>query len=108
MSGAQVVVTAPTGTTFTAAGQGATLGDGGSTVTWSPAPVDAHATRTLVLESRAATLAEIPTLVWRNLSTTAKLTYAGGTAKQSTSHGPKVIPSGRPMTPLATVTAPSP
>ena len=37
--------------------------------TWAVGPVAAGAARTLVLESRAATLAQLPTIVWRDLST---------------------------------------
>jgi M6 family metalloprotease-like protein len=93
VDGAEVVVTAPTGTTFTQAGQGATITDGGDTVTWSAGSVPATSTRTLVLESTADTLEQLPTLVWRDLSSTATVTV-GGAATEVTSHGPKVIPPG--------------
>ncbi len=93
VTGAEVVVTAPTGTRFTDAGQGATITDGGDTVTWSPGSVAATSTRTLVLESTTDTLAQLPTLVWRDLSSTATVRVAGAEA-EFTSHGPKVIPEG--------------
>ena len=94
VSGPQVVVTAPTGTKFTAAGSGATVSDNGKEVTWSPSAVAATSTKTLVLESKAATLKAQPTLVWRDLSSKAKVTV-GAATKTLTSHGPKVIPPGQ-------------
>jgi M6 family metalloprotease-like protein len=93
VSGAQVVVTAPTGTTFTAASGGATVSGDGDTVTWSPAAVEPTSTRVLVLESEADTLQELPTVVWRDISSTATVTV-GGAQTTLTSHGPKVIPPG--------------
>ena len=50
----------------------------------------------LVLQGRASTLAADPRVVWKNLSTTARLTYRGGPRRglASVSHGPKVIPKG--------------
>lgn len=70
-----------------------------STVTWTipsvPAAADATtpSVSTLILEHAADTLAEEPTLVWRDLSTTATVTAAGAT-QTLTSHGPRVIPPG--------------
>ena len=93
VSGAQVVVTAPTGTRFTAAGGGATVSGDGGTVTWNPAAVDPTSTRTLVLESKASTLNQLPTVVWRDISSRATVTV-GSASKTLTSHGPKVIPPG--------------
>ena len=91
--GAQVEVTAPAGTTFTAAGGGATVSADGRTVTWSTGPMTATSTKTLVLESKAATLEELPTVVWRDISSRAVVTV--GTASTTiTSHGPRVIPPG--------------
>lgn len=91
---ASVTVTAPTGTAFTSAsapaGTSRTLAD--DTVTWT-VPSIAPGTLTLVLEHQAATLAELPTLVWRELSTTATLSVGGDDAAVG-SHGPKVIPPG--------------
>ncbi len=49
--------------------------------------------RTLVVEAKAKTLGQDPQIVWKNLSSTATLTYTGGpTRRRRTSHGPKVIP----------------
>ena len=93
VSGAEVVVTAPTGTTFTQAGGGATISQDGDTVTWGAGSVAATSTKTLVLESTADTLAQLPTVVWRDLSSTATVTV-GGAESAYTSHGPKVIPPG--------------
>ena len=47
----------------------------------------------LVLESQADTTSVEPTVVWRDLSTTATVTV-GGDSEALTSHGPKVIPPG--------------
>ena len=46
-----------------------------------------------MVEARAAGLVADPEVVWKDLSTTATLTYAGQPAQiTSTTHGPKVIP----------------
>ena len=68
----------------------------GGTITWTIGAIDAGtATKptfaTLIVEGRADTTRELATVVWRDLSTTAKLVYEGGSAS-ATSHGPKVIP----------------
>ena len=45
------------------------------------------------MEAKAAGLAADPEIVWKDLSTTATLTYTGQPAQiRSTTHGPKVIP----------------
>jgi hypothetical protein len=90
VTGASVTVAAPVGSTIVKAGT--TTVEGG-TYTWQVGSLAAGATRTLVLESRAATLAQLPTVVWRDLSTTATVTV-GGATKALTSHGPKVVPPG--------------
>jgi M6 family metalloprotease-like protein len=90
VTGATVTVTAPEGSTILQAG---TTAVGGSTYTWQVGSLAAGATRTLVLESRAADLAELPTIVWRDLSTTAEVGLDSATTTV-TSHGPKVIPPG--------------
>ena len=90
VSGATVTVAAPVGSTILKAGS-ATV-DAGS-YTWSVGALAAGARRTLVLESKAATSAQLPTIVWRDLSTTATVTV-GGASQALTSHGPKVIPPG--------------
>ncbi|WP_210503232.1 PKD domain-containing protein [Nocardioides xinjiangensis] len=88
--GASVAITAPTGSRILKAG--ATTVDARSH-TWQVGSLAAGATRTLVLESRADDLAQLPTVVWRDLSTTATVTVAGA-SRAFTSHGPKVIPPG--------------
>lgn len=92
VTGAEVTVTAPVGATFTAASGGAVVGDAGRTVTWT-GDVPATSTRTLVLESQAASTTQLPTIVWRDISSTATVTV-GTATKDVTSHGPKVIPPG--------------
>ncbi len=90
VAGATVAVAAPVGSTILKAG--ADTVNGGS-YTWTVGALAAGATRTLVLESKAATTAQLETVVWRDLSTTATVTVAGAT-EALTSHGPKVIPPG--------------
>ena len=90
VTGASVDVVAPQGSTILKAG--ADVVDAGS-YAWQVGDLAAGASRTLVLESRAATLAQLPTIVWRDLSTTATVTV-GGDSRELTSHGPKVIPPG--------------
>ena len=90
VTGTTITVAAPAGSTILKAGS-ATV-DGGS-YDWSVGPLAAGASRTLVLESRVATLAQLPTVVWRDLSTTATVTV-GNASEAFTSHGPKVIPPG--------------
>lgn len=89
---ATVTVTAPAGTTFTAAsapaGTSRTLAD--QEVVWTVPSID-PGTVTLVLEHRTATLDQLPSLVWRELSTTARLAV-GAEEAAAGSHGPKVIP----------------
>ena len=88
-----VTVTAPRGTRFTDAGSAARVSADGKRVVWSPGQVAAGADRTLVLESRAATLTQLPTVVWRDISSRARVTV-GNASTTLTSHGPKVIPPG--------------
>lgn len=69
-------------------------------ITWTIADlpgVDAEGvgtSATLVVEARADELAEDPEIVWKDLSTTARLDYAEnpGPTITAESHGPKVIP----------------
>ena len=71
----------------------------GSSITWNigtiPAATEAGPmVRTLVVTARAATLGADPEVVWKDLSTTATLSYAGQPAPiTATTHGPKVIPA---------------
>ena len=86
-SGATVTIPAPDGTTFThvtpANGSG-TASISGGTITWNAGSVPAAAAdgtpglRTLVVEAKAETLGQDPQIVWKNLSSTATLTYTGG------------------------------
>ena len=100
-SGATVTIPAPDGTRFTKATP--TSGDttatiSGGTITWQVGSVPAAAAdgtpaiRTLVVEGRADTTGVDPQIVWKNLSSTATLTYTGGPTLTSKSRGPKVIP----------------
>ncbi|HVF06057.1 MAG TPA: PKD domain-containing protein [Frankiaceae bacterium] len=96
-----VVVTVPEveGMRFTKVETGASAGTAAlaaGRITWTLGSVpagqaDAPVARALIVEGRADSTAETPTVVWRDLSTTATLTYDGGT-RTSTTHGPKVIP----------------
>ena len=96
VNGATVTITAPQGTTFTDAS-----GPGGHPLTarqvvWSLPAVPAATgtvpgTVTLVLQSRADSVDDDPTVVWRDVSTTARLTSTT-TTQTVTAHGPKVIP----------------
>ena len=49
-------------------------------------------TRTMVVKAKARTLKQDPRVVWKNIATTARLTYDGTRHGKSTSHGPRVIP----------------
>ena len=79
-------------------GSGAASIGGDGSITWTIGSVPAATTagpglKTLVVEGRADTLNQDAQIVWKNLSSTATLSYAGGPAGiGSTSHGPKVIP----------------
>ena len=90
VTGASVALSAPVGSTILKAG---TTTVDARTWTWQVGSLAPGESRTLVLESRAADLADLPTIVWRDLSTTATVTV-GGATKALTSHGPKVIPPG--------------
>ena len=72
-----------------------------ATITWSlgtvPAATDAGAmARTLVVTARAATLGQDPEVVWKDLSTTATLTYDGLAGGDQIDHPrPQGDPAGR-------------
>ena len=99
-NGAQVTIPAVPGMEFVSATPVTGSGSATSTptsVSWNvgsvPARTDAGpGLKTLVVEARAKTLAQDAQAVWKNLSTTATLTYTGGPMLNSKSHGPKVIP----------------
>ena len=89
-----VVVTAPTGTSFSSVSgdNPPAVSPGATTLTWTPGAVPAGGTKALTLESKAATTTALSTVVWRDLSTLATLSVAGRPDQTSSSHGPKVIP----------------
>ena len=96
---ASVHVAAATGSSFTNAGSpnGSVARTAGA-IDWTGVTVpaasgDSPGRRTLVIENQTATLAQLPTLVWRDLSSHATLTVAAATDTVA-SHGPKVIPPG--------------
>ncbi|MEK6274919.1 MAG: PKD domain-containing protein [Actinomycetota bacterium] len=98
----QVTIPAADGMVFTnatpATGADGTAASTATSVTWTipsvPAGTSAGpAVKTLVVDARADTIGEDAQIVWKNLSTTATLTYTGGpSGLTSASHGPKVIP----------------
>jgi M6 family metalloprotease-like protein len=99
-AGAQVTIPAADGMVFTnatAAGGSGSVTVSPSSLTWTIGSVAARGpggptVKTLIVEGRADTLGQDPHIVWKNLSTTATLTYAGGPTVTAASHGPKVIP----------------
>ncbi|MBA2275820.1 MAG: immune inhibitor A [Chloroflexi bacterium] len=104
-SNVQVTIPAPDGARFTDAtalsGSGSvTIAAGGGSLIWAIGNLPAATTAgpsvaTLVVEARAGTLTSHPEIVWKDLSSTATLTYNGGPGGlTSESHGPKVIPPG--------------
>ena len=103
-TGVATTLTAPPSLTFLTAtpllGAG-TASVSAGTVNWSipslaAATAGGPTVRTLVVTARAAntTSTEDPEVVWKDLSTSASLTYNGytGSAITSSTHGPKVIP----------------
>jgi len=99
-SSAQVTIPAADGMVFTnataAAGSGS-VSVSPTSLTWTIGTVDARGSggptvKTLIVEGRADTIGQDPHIVWKNLSTTATLSYTGGPTVTSTSRGPKVIP----------------
>ena len=65
----------------------------GGVVTWKVTSLDPGARGVLVLEAKADTTAQEPTVVWRNVSSRGTIT-TGSTTAVFASHGPKVIPPG--------------
>jgi M6 family metalloprotease-like protein len=63
----------------------------GHVVTWTVSALDPGARAVLVLEARAQTTAQEPTVVWRDVSSLGTVT-TGTTKAVFASHGPKVIP----------------
>jgi immune inhibitor A len=96
-SNAHVSIPAPDGVTFLQvkplAGAGNASTGGGTNITWTIPNVGAGDTATLVVEAKADSVAQDPKIVWKDLSSTATLTYDGhGGSLTNESHGPKVIP----------------
>ena len=98
-NGAVVTIPAVDGTTLvraTPTGSGTATVSGGS-ITWNVGSVPARTEagpgmRVLVVEAKADTLAQDPQIVWKDISTTASLTYTNGPTVIDRSKGPKVIP----------------
>ena len=94
---AQVSIPAPDGVTFLdvkpLGGAGTASTGGGANVTWTLPAVASGETETLVVEAKVDSASADPRIVWKDLSTTASLTYDGHAgALTAESHGPKVIP----------------
>ncbi|MPZ61051.1 MAG: hypothetical protein GEU93_07100 [Propionibacteriales bacterium] len=97
----RVTIPAPDGASFTRAvpARGAgTVRVRPRGVTWELGevigrPQAGPTVRTLLVEAQADGVGKDPQVVWKNLSSTATLTYSGpGERLTATSHGPKVIP----------------
>lgn len=94
VSGATVTVSAPRGSAITSArSEVGAVSSSAASAQWSVPEISAGVTVQLILEHEAATLAQEPTVVWRDLSTTARLSV-GDLANAVPGHGPKVIPPG--------------
>ncbi len=91
LKGGTVTVKAPKGTAFKKSSGPGKHRTSARTITWKVPTIKAGRTVRLVVESKAASVKGLPTIVWRDLSTKATL-KAGGRTSTSTSHGPKVIP----------------
>ena len=91
-----VTIPAPPGVLFSSAKalkRAGTVTVTPTSITWRLASIADGTTATLVAESRAKRPAEDARIVWKDLSTTASMTYDGQAAPlKSVSHGPKVIP----------------
>lgn len=96
-TGAVVTLKGVDGMTLLSATSGRTkVSVAGNRLTWKAGTIGAGSAsrptgRSLVVLAKADSLTQDPRIVWKNLSTTARLTWKGGTAA-ATSHGPKVIP----------------
>jgi immune inhibitor A len=90
-----VTIPAPPGVVFTSAKRVNNAGTSTVTptsVSWNIASIATDTTATLVVEARAKKTSEDARIVWKDLSTTATMTYDGGSALAAESRGPKVIP----------------
>ena len=84
VTGARVTIAAPDGTTV-------------ANPTWDAGSIpaateDGPGIAEHVFEAKADGLAQDPQIAWKDLSSTATLSYDGGEAVESRGHGPKVIP----------------
>ena len=91
LAGGTVTVTAPKGTSFLKSSGPGTHSTTARSIRWQVPAIKKGGQARLVVEQRAASVTQLPTVVWRDLSTRATLSAAGRTST-STSHGPKVIP----------------
>ncbi|MGH2537503.1 MAG: post-COAP-1 domain-containing protein [Candidatus Promineifilaceae bacterium] len=99
---ALVTIPAVDGTTFNQvvplSGSGSAAVNGDGSITWTIGALAAGSpgspvVKTLVVEAQADAAGQDPQIVWKDLSSTATLSYDGGPAGLSAmSHGPKVIP----------------
>ncbi|MCW2844509.1 MAG: domain containing protein [Nocardioides sp.] len=87
-----VDLSAPAGTAFLSASGAGTHPVAASGFTWSPGAMAPGATSTLVLESQASSVAQLSSIVWRDLSSKAVLHVPTKSDRTVRSHGPKVIP----------------
>ena len=71
---------------------GSTGGVTDGAVRWTVPSVPAGATLALVLQAKADTTEQEPTIVWRDISSIAEVTIGGAAPTKLASHGPKVIP----------------
>jgi immune inhibitor A len=90
-----VTVPAESGVVYTdadpVAGAGTATASAGS-ISWTIPSLASDTSAVLVAQARAKTASEDARIVWKDLSTTATMTYDGGAATSAESHGPKVIP----------------
>jgi immune inhibitor A len=91
-----ITVPAPSGVVFKSARalkKAGTVTVTASSISWKLSSIATGTTATLVVDARAKKAGEDSRIVWKDLSSTATLTYDGQTAAvTATSHGPKVIP----------------
>jgi immune inhibitor A len=91
-----VTVPAPAGVVFVSARalkKAGTVSVAPGSISWQLASIASGSTATLVVEARAKRPAEDARIVWKDLSSTASMTYeALASSLTSQSHGPKVIP----------------
>jgi immune inhibitor A len=91
-----ITVPAPSGVVFQSARalkKAGTVTVTAGSISWKLSSIASGTTATLVVDARAKRAGEDSRVVWKDLSSTASLTYDGqASALKATSHGPKVIP----------------